>query len=71
MRVEDSTDDTPMKPAMYRHDAGDLFAKDVDPQMALLPEIIAPTEEMAVYDIQCGDLGVPLTEDQENLRQLI
>ena len=39
--------------------------------MALLPEITVPTEKVAIDDIQVGDPGVPLTDDQEELRQLI
>ena len=39
--------------------------------MAILPEIVAPTVEVAIEDIQVGDPGIPLTNDQEKLRQLI
>ena len=39
--------------------------------MAILPEIVAPTVEVAIEDIQFGDPGKPLTDDQEKLQQLI
>uniref|UniRef100_A0AAV1TBU0 Uncharacterized protein n=1 Tax=Peronospora matthiolae TaxID=2874970 RepID=A0AAV1TBU0_9STRA len=70
-REVDVTDETQTKSVAYRHDSGDLLAEDVDQHMALLPDIIAPTKEVAIDDIQVGDPGVPLTEDQEKLRQLI
>ena len=57
--------------SIYHHDSGDLFAEDVDQHMAVLPEVITPTAEVTMDDIQVGDPGVPLTEDQEKLRQLI
>uniref|UniRef100_A0AAV1TXE2 Uncharacterized protein n=2 Tax=Peronospora matthiolae TaxID=2874970 RepID=A0AAV1TXE2_9STRA len=69
-REGDVTDETQTKSVAYRHDGGDLFAEDVDQHMALLPEIIAPTKEVAIDDIQVGDPGVPLTDDQEKQRQL-
>ena len=39
--------------------------------MAVLPDIVTPTAEVTIDDIQVGDPDVPLTEDQERLRQLI
>ena len=39
--------------------------------MAVLPEITVSTTEITIDDVQVGDPGVPLTEDQEDLRQLI
>lgn len=39
--------------------------------MAVLPEIMAPTEEITMDDIQVGDPEVPLTEDHMKLRTLI
>ena len=39
--------------------------------MAVLPDIVTPTAEVTIDDIQVGDPGVPLTEEQERLRQLI
>ena len=68
---DDPAEGGPTKSAAYRHDAGDLYAEDVDQHMALLPEITASTEQVTIDDIQVGDPGVPLTEDQEKLRQLI
>ena len=39
--------------------------------MAVLPEVVASTKAITIDDIQVGDPGVPLTEGQEKLRQLI
>ena len=39
--------------------------------MAVLPDIVTPTAEFTIYSIQVGDPEVPLTEDQERLRNLI
>ena len=39
--------------------------------MAVLPDIVTPTAEVAIDDIQVGDPDVPLTDDQVQLRQLI
>ena len=55
----------------YYHESGELFAEEVDHHMAVLPEIVSSTAEVTIDDIQVGDPGVLLTEDQEGLRQLI
>ena len=55
----------------YRHVSGELYAEDVDQHMAVLPDIVTSTAEVAIDDIQVGDPDVPLTDDQERLRQLI
>ena len=39
--------------------------------MAVLPDIVMPTSEVTIDDIQVGDPDLPLTDDQERLRQLI
>ena len=39
--------------------------------MAVPPDIVTPTAEVAIDDIQVCDPDVPLTDDQERLRQLI
>uniref|UniRef100_A0AAV1TV85 Reverse transcriptase n=1 Tax=Peronospora matthiolae TaxID=2874970 RepID=A0AAV1TV85_9STRA len=70
-REGDMTDETQTKSVDYRRDGGDLFAEEMDQHMALLPKIIAPTKEVAIDDIQVGDPGVPLTDDQEKLRKLL
>ena len=49
----------------YRHKNGDLYAEDVDQHMAMLPEVTECTTEITIDDIQVGDPGVPLTDDQE------
>ena len=56
---------------MYYHDGSDLFAEDMDQHMAVLPEVVTPTQEITIDDIQVGDPGTPRTEDQEKLRQVI
>ena len=57
--------------ATYRHESGELYAEDVDQHMAVLPDILTPTAKVAINDIQVGDPDVLLTDDQEQLRQLI
>ena len=57
--------------AIYRHESGELNAEDVDQHMTVLPDIVTPTAEVAINDIQVGDPDVPLTDDQERLRLLI
>ena len=55
----------------YYHEEGELFAEDVEQHMAVLPEVTTSTTEMTIDDVQVGDPGIPLTEDQEDLRRLI
>ena len=50
---------------------GELFAEDVDQHMAFPPEVGTPTREITIDDIQVGDPGVPKTDGQEKLRQVI
>ena len=58
-------------PSVCYHERGELFAEDVEQHLAVLPEVAASSTEMTIDDAQVGDPGVPLTEDQERLRQLI
>ena len=39
--------------------------------MAVLPEVTTPTEEVTIVEIQVGDPGIPLSDDQKKLRLLI
>ena len=55
----------------YRHESGELYAKDVDQHLAVLPEIVTSTAEVTIDGIQVGYPDVPLTDDQEQLRQLV
>ena len=55
----------------YLRESGELYAEDVDQHMTVLPDTVMPTAKVAIKDIQVGDPDVPLTEDQERLRQLI
>ena len=57
--------------SIHRHESGELYAEDVDQHMTVLPEIVTPTAEITINDIQVGDPDMPLTGDQERLRELI
>ncbi|OWY98853.1 reverse transcriptase [Phytophthora megakarya] len=56
---------------VYYHEGSDLYAEDVDGQMAVLPEVPVTTEDVKIKDIQlCGsDNQTP--EEIERLRQKI
>ncbi|OWZ02036.1 reverse transcriptase [Phytophthora megakarya] len=56
---------------VYYHEGSDLYAEDVDDQMAVLPEVPVTTEDVKIEDIQlCGsDNQTP--EEVERLRQKI
>ena len=49
------------------HESGKLYAEDVDQHMAVLPEVAPSTAEITIDDIQVGDPGIPLSQDQEKL----
>ena len=55
----------------YYYEGGELFAEDVEQHMAVLPVVTTSTTEITIDDVQVGDPGIPLTEDQEDLRRLI
>ena len=57
--------------SVYYQESGELFAENNNHHMAVLPEIVTSTAEVSIDDIQVGDPGVPLTDDQEKLRLLI
>ena len=50
--------------ATYRNESGELYAEDVDQHMAVLPDIVTPTAEVAIDIFQVGDPDVSLTDDQ-------
>ncbi|OWY91084.1 hypothetical protein PHMEG_00040489, partial [Phytophthora megakarya] len=56
---------------VYYHEGSDLYAEDVDGQLAVLPEVPATTEDVRIEDIQlCGsDNQTP--EEIDRLRQRI
>ena len=56
---------------MYYHDGGELLAEDVDQYMEILQEVVTPTQEVTIGDIQVGDPDIPRTDDHEKLRQVI
>uniref|UniRef100_H3H7N1 Reverse transcriptase domain-containing protein n=1 Tax=Phytophthora ramorum TaxID=164328 RepID=H3H7N1_PHYRM len=53
------------------HEGGDLFAEDVERQMAILPEVVTTTEEVTIEDIQVGDPESNTPEEIDRLRQII
>ena len=57
--------------SIYYHEGGGLFPKDVEQHMDVLPEVTESTTEIRIDDGQVGDHGVLLSEDQDDLRQLI
>ena len=67
---EDRIDEDP-DVSTYSHEIGELYAEDEDRHMEVLPDIVTPTVEVTIDDIQVGDPDVPLSDDQEQLRQLI
>ena len=56
---------------VFCHESGELFAEDVDQHMAILPEVVTPAKEITIEDIEVGDLKVPLTKKQTELRDRI
>ncbi|POM67621.1 Hypothetical protein PHPALM_16346 [Phytophthora palmivora] len=48
-----------------------LFAEDVEDQMAVLPEVTATTEEVKIEDLQIGDANINTREEIERLVQII
>uniref|UniRef100_H3H9I8 Reverse transcriptase domain-containing protein n=1 Tax=Phytophthora ramorum TaxID=164328 RepID=H3H9I8_PHYRM len=53
------------------HEGGDLFAEDVEKQMAVLPEVATTTDEVTIEDIQVGDPDFNTPEEIDRLRQII
>uniref|UniRef100_H3H4Z1 Reverse transcriptase domain-containing protein n=1 Tax=Phytophthora ramorum TaxID=164328 RepID=H3H4Z1_PHYRM len=53
------------------HEGGDLFAEDVERQMAILPEVVTTTDEVAIENIQVGDPESNTPEEIDHLRQII
>ncbi|OWZ15985.1 reverse transcriptase [Phytophthora megakarya] len=41
---------------VYYHEGSDLYAEDVDGQMAVLPEVPVTTEDVRIEDIQLCDI---------------
>ncbi|POM58066.1 Reverse transcriptase [Phytophthora palmivora] len=58
-------------PGVHYHEGNDLYAEDVDQEMAILPEINPTTDEVKIEDIQVGDTGIQTTTEIERLRQRI
>ena len=48
-----------------------IFAEDVEEHLTVIPEVATSSTEQTIDDVHVGGPGVPLTEDQEKLRQLI
>ncbi|POM72680.1 LOW QUALITY PROTEIN: Reverse transcriptase [Phytophthora palmivora] len=53
------------------HEGGDLFAEDVESQMAVLPEVVTTTEEVTINNIQVGDPEINTPEEIDRLRHII
>uniref|UniRef100_H3H490 Uncharacterized protein n=1 Tax=Phytophthora ramorum TaxID=164328 RepID=H3H490_PHYRM len=53
------------------HEGGDLFAEDVERQLAILPEVVTATDEVTIEDIQMGDPESNTPEEIDRLRQII
>ena len=49
---------------MYHHEEGELFAKDVEQHLDVLPDVAISSTEITIDDVQVKDPDVPLTEDQ-------
>ncbi|POM70090.1 Hypothetical protein PHPALM_13534, partial [Phytophthora palmivora] len=67
---EHSPDQEP-DPEVHYHEGNDLYAEDVDQEMAILPEINPTTDEVKIEDVQVGDPGIQTTAEIERLRQRI
>ncbi|GMF58178.1 unnamed protein product [Phytophthora fragariaefolia] len=53
------------------HEGGDLFAEDVEQDMALLREVVSTTDEITIEDIQAGDPESNTPEEIYRLRRII
>ncbi|POM81330.1 Hypothetical protein PHPALM_714 [Phytophthora palmivora] len=53
------------------HEGGDPLAEDFEDHMAVVPEVIATTEEVTLDDIQVGDPDVNSPEEIERLHHII
>ncbi|POM64369.1 Reverse transcriptase [Phytophthora palmivora] len=58
-------------PEVHYHEGNDLYAEDVDQEMAILPEINPTTDEVKIEDTQVGDPGIQTTAEIERLHQRI
>ncbi|POM69475.1 Hypothetical protein PHPALM_14235 [Phytophthora palmivora] len=56
-------------PEVHYHEGNDLYAGDVDQEIAILPEINPTTDEVKIEDIQVGDPGIQTTAEIERLRK--
>ncbi|POM77111.1 Hypothetical protein PHPALM_5556 [Phytophthora palmivora] len=56
---------------VYINEGGDLFAEDVESQMAVLPEVVTTTEEVTIDDLQVEDPELNTPEEIDRLRQII
>ncbi|POM62559.1 LOW QUALITY PROTEIN: hypothetical protein PHPALM_28275 [Phytophthora palmivora] len=50
-------------PEVHYHEGSDLYAEDVDQEMAILPEINPTTDEVKIEDIRVGDPGIQTTAE--------
>ncbi|POM72921.1 LOW QUALITY PROTEIN: Eukaryotic/viral aspartic protease, active site, partial [Phytophthora palmivora] len=68
---QNNSPDPEPDPEVHYHEGNDLYAEDVDQEMAILPEINPTTDEVKIEDIQVGDPGIQTTAEIERLRQKI
>ncbi|KAE8986764.1 hypothetical protein PR001_g19396 [Phytophthora rubi] len=52
-------------------EGGDLYAEDVESQLAMLPEVPTTTEDITIEDIQVGNPGEIDPEKIDRLRKII
>ncbi|GMF29832.1 unnamed protein product [Phytophthora fragariaefolia] len=63
-------DDTGDDEVCY-HEGGDLYAEDVEKEMAVLQEVTVTMDEVTIEDTQVGDPAENTPEEIERLRQII
>ncbi|OWZ09802.1 reverse transcriptase [Phytophthora megakarya] len=56
---------------LYYHEGSDLYAEDVDGQLAVRPEVPATTEDVKIEDIQLCGSNNQTQEEIDRLRQRI
>ena len=60
----DAKEEDPHSTSLYYHEGGELFAKDVEQHLSVLPEGATSSTEITIDNVQVGDPVVPLPEDQ-------
>ncbi|POM66375.1 Reverse transcriptase [Phytophthora palmivora] len=68
--METNMGDPMMDDEVCIKEGGNLFAEDVEDQMAVLPEVTMTTEEVKIEDLQIGDAKTNPQEEIERLVQI-